>query len=75
MQIRKYKFFDEEINEYALLLRKGDYQYEYTNNWKRFDETFLPDKETFYSSLNMESVTDVYYVHAKKYGKYSIIKM
>ena len=27
--------------------------------WKRFDETSLPDKEAFYSSLNMEDITDI----------------
>ena len=24
------------------------------DNWERFDETSLPDKESLYSSLNME---------------------
>ena len=24
------------------------------DNWERFDETSLPDKEAFHSSLNME---------------------
>ena len=28
------------------------------DSFKRFDETSLPDKEAFYSSLNMEDVTD-----------------
>ena len=36
------------------------------NNWERFDETLLPNKEDFYSSLNMEGITDVDYRHAKK---------
>ena len=35
------------------------------DSWERFDETLLSDKEAFYSSLNMEDVTDVYYRHAK----------
>ena len=26
------------------------------DNWERFDETSLPDKESFYSSLNMENI-------------------
>ena len=29
------------------------------NSWERFDETSLPDKEAFYSSLNMENITDL----------------
>ena len=33
--------------------------------WERFDETSLPDKETFYSSLNKEDIANVDYRHAK----------
>ena len=36
------------------------------DDWKRFDETSLPDKEAFYSSLNMEDITDVDHRHAKR---------
>ena len=32
----------------------------------RFDETSLPDKEAFYSNLNMKDITDVDYRHGKK---------
>ena len=34
------------------------------DSWKRFDETFLSNKEAFYSYLNMEDITDVDYRHA-----------
>ena len=34
------------------------------DSWERFDET-LPNEEAFYSSLNMENMTDVDYRHAK----------
>ena len=34
--------------------------------WERFDETSLPNKEKFYSSLNMEDIRDIDYRHAKK---------
>ena len=61
-----YEFCNWDIIEFILLLRKGDvYPYEYMDSWERFDETLLSDKEAFYSSLNMEDVTDVYYRHAK----------
>ena len=50
------------------MLRKGVYPYEYKNSWERFDET-LPDKEAFYSSLNMENITDVGHRHAKRVFK------
>ena len=44
-----------------MLLKKGVYPYEYMDSWERFDETSLPNKEAFYSSLNMENITDVDY--------------
>ena len=36
------------------------------DSWERFDETSLPDKEAFYSSLNMEDITGVDHRHAKR---------
>ena len=38
----------------------------YLDNWERFDEVSLPTKQDFYSSLNVEDVTDIDYRHAKK---------
>ena len=52
-----------------MLLRKGVYPYEYMDSWEKFDETSLPDKEAFYSILNMEDITDVDYRHAKRLYK------
>ena len=52
-------FVREIYNKFILLLRKGVYPYEYMDSWERFDEEFLPDKEAFYSSLNMEDITYV----------------
>ena len=45
------------------------------NSWEKFDEKFLPNKKEFYSSLNMEDITDVDYRHAKKYTNNLIIKI
>ena len=39
------------------------------DSWERFDETSLPDKEVFYSGLNMENIIDVDYRHAKRVFK------
>ena len=61
-----YEFGNEDINKFILLLRKGVYPYEYMDSWKRFDKTSLPDKEAFYSSLNMEDITDVDHRRAKR---------
>ena len=64
-----YRFCNEDINKFILLLRKGVYPYEYMDSWERFDETSLPDKEAFCSSLNMEDVTDVDHRHANNVFK------
>ena len=36
------------------------------DNWEKFNETTLPEKEDFYSHLNIEDVTDGDYAHAKR---------
>ena len=63
---RIYKFCDGDLNKFALLLRKGVYPYEYMDSWERFGETSLPDKEAFYSKLNLENITDKDYEHVQK---------
>ena len=60
-----YEFCNGDRNKFILLLRKGVYPYEYMDSWQRFDEKSLPDKEAFYSNLNMENITDVDYRHGK----------
>ena len=52
-----------------MLLRKGVYPYENMNTLERFNEKLLPKKGNFYSSLNMEDITDVHYRHTKKVFK------
>ena len=49
-----------------MLLRKSVYPHEYMDK--------LPEKEEFYSNLNIEDITDVDYVHAKGVSKDSEIK-
>ena len=49
-----------------MLLKKVVYPYEYMDSWKRFDETALPNKEAFYSELNLEDITDEDYTHAQE---------
>ena len=47
-------------------MRKGVYPYEYMDDREKFNETSLPEKEDFYSHLNMEDITDAHYADAKK---------
>ena len=51
------------------MLQKGVYPYEYMDDWEKFNETSLPEKEDFYSHLNMEDITDADYAHAKRVCK------
>ena len=64
-----YNFCDNDLNKFILLLRKVVYPYEYMDSWERFDETSLPDKESFYSSLNMENIDDIDYRHGNNVFK------
>ena len=41
------------------MLWKGVYPYGFMNDWKKFNETSLPEKEDFYRQINMEDITDV----------------
>ena len=50
-------------------MRKRVYPYEYMDDWEKFNETSLPEKENFYSNLNMEDITDADYAHAKRVCK------
>ena len=64
-----YEFCNGKLNKFILLLRKGVYPYEYMDNWESFNETSLSDKESFYSSLNMENIDDIDYRHANNVFK------
>ena len=44
------------------------------DDWERFNETMLPSKESFYSELNLEDITDEDYAHAQKVWKVFKIK-
>ena len=36
------------------------------HSWGKFNETSLPPKESFYSELNLEDISDKDYLHAQK---------
>ena len=58
------KYYTKE--KLDLIKRKGVYPYEYMDSIERFKETRLPPKESFYSSLYGEHISNEDYEHAKK---------
>ena len=64
-----FKFSNNDINKFILLPRKGVYPYEHINEWEEFNETSFPEKEEFYSNLDMEGITDADYMIAKRVCK------
>ena len=64
-----YKFCNNDINKFIMLLRKGVYPYEYMDGWNKFNEKLIPSKELFYNNLTLENISEVDYMHA-----YNVIK-
>ena len=64
-----YKFCNNDLNKFVMLLRKGVYTYEYMDSWDKFNETSIPNKEYFYSNLTMENITETDYIHANNVFK------
>ena len=64
-----YKFLNHDNNKFILFLQKVVYPYEYMGDWEKFNELPLPEKEDFYSHLNMEDITDADYAHRKRVCK------
>ena len=61
-----YQFCNGDITKFVLLLRKGVYPYEYMDNWEKFNEAPILDKDAFYSKLNDETITDADHARYKK---------
>ena len=64
-----YKLCNNDLNKFVMLLRKGVYSYEYMDGWDKFYETSIPNKESFYSNLTMENITETDYIHANNIFK------
>ena len=67
--LNRYTFSNYDNTKFILLLSKGLYLYEYMDDLEKVNETSLPDKEDFYSHLNMEDIIDTNYAHAKRVCK------
>ena len=59
-----YEFCSYDMNKFMVLLRKDVYPYEYMDEWDKFNEKKLPCRESFYSNLTMEDISDTDYKHA-----------
>ena len=55
-----------EQAKFKLITRKGVFPYEYMDSFDRFEETTLPPKEKFYSSLSQENISEEDYKHAQQ---------
>ena len=64
-----YKFCDNDLNKFIMLLRKGVYPYEYIDEWDKFNEKIIPSKESFYSNLTLENISETDYAHANNVFK------
>ena len=65
-QCRRLREFYKEDEVFRLMRHKGVYPYEYMDSWKKFEETILLLKDTFYSRLNMKDISDHDYEHAQQ---------
>ena len=45
------------------------------DDWEKFNETSLPEKEDFYSHLNMKDVTDADYAYTKRISRISLTNL
>ena len=57
----KFKYLSQEFSENQVLLIKVEY--EYMNSFEMFNQTKLPKKEDFYSTLNDKHISDKNYEH------------
>ena len=64
-----FKFSNYNNNKCISLLRKGVYPFGYIDHWEKFNETSLPEKDDFYSHLNMEDLINAGFAHTKRVCK------
>ena len=64
-----YKFCDNDLDKFIMLLQKGVYPYEYIDGWDKFNEKIIPGKDSFYSNLTLENISETDYAHANNVFK------
>ena len=70
-----YKYSHCDNGKFILLLWRCVYLCEYIDDWEKFSETSLPEKEDFYSYLNMKHITDADYAMQKEFVKILKLKI
>ena len=45
------------------------------DSWEKFDETILPAKAAFYSTLNLENISNKDYLHAQKVWVWEVFEI
>ena len=56
-----------------MLLQKGVYLYEYIDEWDKFNEKVLPGKDSFYSNLTLENISEQIMLMQTTYSKNLIL--
>ena len=64
-----YKFCDNDLDKFIMLLRKGVCPYEYMDGWDKFNEKIIPSKDSFYSNLTLKNISEKDYAHANNVFK------
>ena len=64
-----FSFSNSDIKKFIFLLRESVCSSEYIDKLERFSEISMPKKEEFYSNPNVEDITDVDYMQAKRVYK------
>ena len=65
----RYELCNHDKNNLISLMQKGVYPYEYMDDWDKFNKILLPEKEDFYSHVNMDDIIDADYMCPKKVCK------
>ncbi|EZA51551.1 hypothetical protein X777_09760 [Ooceraea biroi] len=64
LKMLRSEFAHLSTDDFALLTRKGVFPYEYVDCAEKLEDTRLPPRESFYSFLTSETVSESDYAHA-----------